>query len=209
MLRELPFPLLLVICGVWALISAISCSRKKNWEDFVRSMILSLILLGIGSWFSLQTLARYQFVESFGSAITSGEVDEEFFAQGQMSVVKIEEDAEGCCVWISSEATFPDIQAKFDVSRDVAAKYQQMLRDRVDGKAAEALGKAELRARYEDVKVIVPLRRADGMGFEVDGTDFSERVQLDSGIVVPAYVAEEAGLSGEPYNPKDRMILMM
>ena len=76
------------------------------------------------------------------------------------------------------------------------------------GEAAEALGHPELKERYDDVKAVVPLRRVSGgLNFEVDGNGLADYVQLESGIAVPRYVAEEAGLQNSQYQPKSSMIL--
>ena len=76
------------------------------------------------------------------------------------------------------------------------------------GKASEVLGHPELKDRYDDVNAVIPLRRTrGGLNFEVNGKDLSDYAQLNSGIAVPAYVAEEAGLPSKQYQPKDRMVL--
>jgi len=64
--------------------------------------------------------------------------------------------------------------------------------------------------KYEDVKVVVPLKKASGgVNFMVNGNDLSDYSQLKSGIAVPEWVAEESDLSYKPYQPKSRMTLNM
>lgn len=76
------------------------------------------------------------------------------------------------------------------------------------GLAAELLGYPELASEYQLVRAIVPLRRVKGgVSVEVSGSDLSDYVQLDSGIAVPKYVAEKAGLSSKKYQPGEVMLL--
>ncbi|MEA3515248.1 MAG: hypothetical protein U9R34_07240 [Nanoarchaeota archaeon] len=73
------------------------------------------------------------------------------------------------------------------------------------GKVAESLGQSELKGRYDDVAAVVPLEIESGISAIINGKDLCAYAQLDSGIAVPAYVAEEAGLPSKQYQPKDIM----
>jgi hypothetical protein len=73
-------------------------------------------------------------------------------------------------------------------------------------KAAE-LGFPEVKARYQNVYVIVPLKqRVNGMKVRVDGRTFVNYAQFESGLVVPHYVARQANLPHRAYVAKDSMI---
>ncbi|UCE54818.1 MAG: hypothetical protein JSV31_05070 [Desulfobacterales bacterium] len=73
-------------------------------------------------------------------------------------------------------------------------------------KAAE-LGFPEVEESYRNVYAIVPLRRpVNGMKVRVDGRTFANYAQFESGIVVPNYVARDAGLLHETFVPNDSMI---
>jgi len=75
------------------------------------------------------------------------------------------------------------------------------------GKQAEELGYCDIRSRYGDVDAIVPLKRpVNGMKVRVDGRTFVNYAQFESGVVVPVYVAREAGLSYQTFMPNDSMI---
>jgi hypothetical protein len=74
---------------------------------------------------------------------------------------------------------------------------------------AQAFGLTELKGRYREVFAIVPLKQpADGMKVRIDGRTFIDYAQFESGVVVPGYVAEDAGLPYKPFVPKDSMILV-
>ena len=76
------------------------------------------------------------------------------------------------------------------------------------GQHAERLGLTELQGQYRDVYAIVPLKQpADGMKVRIDGRTFVNYAQVESGVVVPGYMAEVAGLPYKPYAPHDSMIL--
>ena len=62
--------------------------------------------------------------------------------------------------------------------------------------------------RYLGVYVIVPLRKLlSKKNYSVNGAAFVELYQLDSGIVLPEWVAKESGLKYNKYKPKDLMTL--
>jgi len=78
------------------------------------------------------------------------------------------------------------------------------------GKAFEVLGK-ENADNYKGVNAVVPLKKSPekGIPFLVNGKDLSDYCQLESGIAVPEWMAEESGLTHKPYKPKDSMVLYM
>lgn len=75
------------------------------------------------------------------------------------------------------------------------------------GKQAEKLGFANIVEKYRGVDAVVPLKdTVDGMKVMIDGRTFVNYAQLESGIAVPGYVAEEAGLSYKTYKPHESII---
>jgi hypothetical protein len=75
------------------------------------------------------------------------------------------------------------------------------------GKQAEKLGYPHIKQKYAAVNAVVPLKEpVAGMTVRVDGRTFVHYAQLESGIAVPGYVAEEAGLPHKTYMPNDSMI---
>ena len=61
---------------------------------------------------------------------------------------------------------------------------------------------------FRDVKAVVPIKGSlDGLNFQVDGSVFADYSQLESGLAVPEWVAEQSGLTHKPYEPKKLMIL--
>jgi hypothetical protein len=73
-------------------------------------------------------------------------------------------------------------------------------------KAAE-LGFPEVKARYQNVCVIVPLKQpVNGMKVRVDGRTFVNYAQFESGIVVPLYVASQVELPHRTYIARDSMV---
>lgn len=76
------------------------------------------------------------------------------------------------------------------------------------GKQAEKLGFDEVGSRYRAVQAIIPLKRpVRGMKVRIDGRTFVNYAQYDTGVVVPGYIAEEAGLPFKAFTPNDSMIL--
>ena len=73
---------------------------------------------------------------------------------------------------------------------------------------SERLGLTKLKGRYRNVFAIVPLKQpAEGMKVRIDGRTFVNYAQFESGVAVPGYVAEHAGLPCKPFVPNDSMIL--
>lgn len=76
------------------------------------------------------------------------------------------------------------------------------------GQSAERLGYPHLKSQFVDVYAIVPLKRpAEGMKVRIDGRTFVDYAQLDSGVVVPGYLAKKTDLPYKPYVARDSMIL--
>jgi hypothetical protein len=76
------------------------------------------------------------------------------------------------------------------------------------GKQAEELGLGDIQSPYKDIDAIVPLKHpVNGMKVRIDGRTFVNYAQFDSGVVVPNYVAKDAGLSYKSFVPNDSMIL--
>lgn len=76
------------------------------------------------------------------------------------------------------------------------------------GKRAESLGFSDLSERYRKVNAVVPLEKPErGMTVRIDGRTFVNYAQFDTGIAVPGYVAQDAGLPFRTFIPNDSMIL--
>ncbi len=73
-------------------------------------------------------------------------------------------------------------------------------------KAGE-LGVREAEEQYREAYAIVPLKRPlKGMKVRIDGRTFVNYAQFASGVVVPPYIARQAGLSHQTYESWDSMI---
>jgi len=76
------------------------------------------------------------------------------------------------------------------------------------GREARALGLGELSARFASTQVVVPLKAPlPGMKVRIDGRTFVNYRRHGSGLAVPGYVADAAGLGAEAYRAEDSMIL--
>ena len=76
------------------------------------------------------------------------------------------------------------------------------------GKQASKCGHYELEEKYRDTFAIVPLNYpVKGMKVRVDGRTFVNYAQYECGVVVPNYVARDAGLSHKTFVPNNSMIL--
>lgn len=94
-----------------------------------------------------------------------------------------------------------------DFKNDILAT-SRFYREVSIGEQAERLGLTELKGQYRTVFAIVPLKQpADGMKVRIDGRTFVNYVQFESGVVVPGYVAKDAGVPHKPFVPKESMIL--
>jgi hypothetical protein len=68
------------------------------------------------------------------------------------------------------------------------------------GKEAEKLGYSNLAEKYRGVEAVVPLKRTpEGMKVMIDGRTFVDYAQLETGVVIPGYVAKEAALPSRHY----------
>ena len=76
------------------------------------------------------------------------------------------------------------------------------------GLQAETLGYKNLKKKYHQANVIVPLQKpVKGMKVRIDGRTFVKYAQLESGIAVPAYVAHDTTLPYKEFVPEDSLIL--
>jgi hypothetical protein len=75
------------------------------------------------------------------------------------------------------------------------------------GRQAERLGYDDLKERYKNAFVIVPLKAPQkGMKVRVDGRTFTNYAEHTSGIAVPGYLARETGHPFKTFAPNDSMI---
>ena len=75
------------------------------------------------------------------------------------------------------------------------------------GKKADAYGHFDIKNKYRDQYALVPLRQpVSGMKVRIDGRTFVNYAQFESGVVVPKYVARDAGLSYNTFIPHDSMV---
>ncbi len=76
------------------------------------------------------------------------------------------------------------------------------------GRRAESLGFMEAKDKYRAVRAIIPLKHpVGGMKVRIDGRSFANYAQYNTGVVVPGYIAKEAGLPCKAFIPNDSMIL--
>ena len=75
------------------------------------------------------------------------------------------------------------------------------------GEQALKYGHSELGRKYDGKYAIVPLKRPlGGMKVRIDGRTFVNYAQFKSGVVVPNFIARNAGLSYKTFIPQDSMI---
>jgi hypothetical protein len=75
------------------------------------------------------------------------------------------------------------------------------------GKEAEKMGYSHLSKTYHNAEVVIPLKHPlEGMKVMIDGRTFVNYVKLEPGIVVPEYVAQNAGITYRKYHAKDSMV---
>jgi hypothetical protein len=75
------------------------------------------------------------------------------------------------------------------------------------GEQAEKFGHSELGEKYHDKYAIVPLKHpVNGMKVRIDGRTFVNYAQFESGVVVPNFIAKDAGISYKAFIPHDSMI---
>jgi hypothetical protein len=96
----------------------------------------------------------------------------------------------------------------------IAQEYQPMIQkgsrhylEVAVGKQAERLGYADLKEKYRDTCVIVPLKTPrQGMKVRIDGRTFVNYAEHPSGIAFPGDIAKELGRSFNTFVPNDSMI---
>lgn len=75
------------------------------------------------------------------------------------------------------------------------------------GDLAGRLGYEDLKASYRDTYAVIPLKTPrGGMKVRIDGRAFAEYAEYDSGVVVPGYLARQAGGTYKTFVPNDSMI---
>ncbi len=75
------------------------------------------------------------------------------------------------------------------------------------GEQAAKYGHGELGKKYHDKYAIVPLKHpVSGMKVRIDGRTFVNYAQFESGVVVPNFIARDAGISYKTFIPYDSMI---
>lgn len=104
-----------------------------------------------------------------------------------------------------------------EVLKNISDEYREKISDRagtrnyleVDiGKRAGEMGFSDLSEKYRAVNAVLPLKEEmPGMKVRIDGRTFVNYARYASGVIVPGYVATDAGLPFEPYVANDSMIL--
>ena len=75
------------------------------------------------------------------------------------------------------------------------------------GQKAVEMGMRDIGEQYREAYAIIPLKRPlAGMKVRIDGRSFVNYAQFASGIVVPPYIARQAGLAYRTYSARDSMI---
>ncbi|CAB5139003.1 hypothetical protein D3OALGA1CA_3738 [Olavius algarvensis associated proteobacterium Delta 3] len=96
------------------------------------------------------------------------------------------------------------------IGEDYQGKIQKGARHYLEvsvGKQAEKMGFYDLKKKYENTYVVVPLRGPQkGMKVRIAGRTFVNYAEYPSGIAVPGYLAKEAGKSFKTFIPNDSMI---
>ena len=76
------------------------------------------------------------------------------------------------------------------------------------GNQAEKMGYTGLKNKFANVYAIVPLKApVAGMKVRIDGRTFVNYAEYDTGVAVPGYLAQKAGLPFKEFVPNDSMIL--
>jgi hypothetical protein len=76
------------------------------------------------------------------------------------------------------------------------------------GRVLQNKGNYDDAESYLNIHVFVPLKKPIGlMNMQVDGRGFANHSQLESGLFVPEWVAEESGLPFHPYQYHVDMVL--
>jgi hypothetical protein len=112
---------------------------------------------------------------------------------------------EGCLVKTNLSEVLKQIGEEF---KNEILPGSRFYREVDIGRKAGHLGFADLKGIYADVYAVILLKQpVDGMKVRIDGRTFVNYAQFESGVVVPGYVAEDAGLPYKPFVPSDSMIL--
>jgi hypothetical protein len=75
------------------------------------------------------------------------------------------------------------------------------------GKEAEKLGYSKLAEKYRGIAAAVPLKRTlNGMKVMMDGRTFVDYAQLETGVVIPRYIAKEAALPTKHYEAPESIV---
>ena len=96
------------------------------------------------------------------------------------------------------------------IGRDYRSLIQRGSRHYLEvslAKHAEQLGYDDLKEKYKDAWVIIPLRSPQqGMKVRIDGRTFTNYAQHDSGMALPGYLARQTGRPYTTFVPEDSMI---
>jgi hypothetical protein len=101
-----------------------------------------------------------------------------------------------------------------EVLTKIGEKFKEEISDESEvflevdiGKQAEKLGYSNIVAKYRGVDAAVPLKHTvDGMKVMIDGRTFVNYAQLESGVVIPGHVAEEAALPYKRYEAPESIV---
>ena len=97
-----------------------------------------------------------------------------------------------------------------NIGMEFKAKIQKGSRHYMEiniGQRAVEMGYYALGKRYENTFAVVTLKTPQkGMKVRIDGRTFVNYAEYDSGIVVPGYLAREAGQSYRTFVPQNSMI---
>ena len=75
------------------------------------------------------------------------------------------------------------------------------------GTQAEKLGYSNIAKKYRGVDAVVPLKQTvNGMKVMIDGRTFVNYAQLESGVVIPGYIANEAALPCKLYEAHESIV---
>jgi hypothetical protein len=75
------------------------------------------------------------------------------------------------------------------------------------GKEAEKLGYSNTAEKYRGRVAVVPLKRTlDGIKVMMDGRTFVDYAQLETGVVIPGYIAKEAALPSKHYEAPESIV---
>jgi len=122
-----------MIVAAWALI--FSTYPETDGKSGLLALVGVVFLLLTCAFCDTHTHERY-LAKSLGSVIESGEADQRFFDQAQISIVDVREGVNGGVVSIRPDVS-PYVVVRFVVSSEVAAKYGQIMRAQAGQERAE------------------------------------------------------------------------